>query len=193
MSPFRWPHTSAQGRAPQQSSPGQRRLPAGPTHSQDPGDLTCSQPNTLLSHQPPVPAPPPLSALFLTQASPPPQELQPGSSHGAPLGLGPHLRDGANPGRRLPCAARRTATPRTPARAGSRAAIQAPRQVPGEGRDLPQSANERAGRSRPLPDVRPRRRSPEWAGPGRKPGPPTGLSELCWALATSSFWRKALP
>lgn len=168
-----------------------------PTKGQDPGGLTCSRPDTFPSHQPPGTLPAPSPRPVPNTASPPlPQELQPGPAHGAPLGLGPHLRDGADPGRLFPRAARRAATPGPPARTGSRAAIQAPRQVPGERRDLLQSANERAGRARwapRLPDV-----TPVGAGPRTLQGADLGgrqlmrLSKLGRALVTSSFERKTL-
>lgn len=69
---------------------------------------------------------------FLNQLSGLSQELQPGSAHGASLGLGPHLCNREDLGRSFSCTTRRAATPRPLARAGPCAAVQAQRQVPGE-------------------------------------------------------------
>ena len=69
------------------------------------------------------------------------QELQPRSAHGASLGLGPHLCNGADLGRSFSCTTGRAATPRPLARASPCASIQAQRQVPGE---------ERVGQMQPM-------------------------------------------
>lgn len=64
-------------------------FPGDSTHFRDPGGFTCLGPDTLPLYQTSLGARPSVSYAGFS----PFQELQPGPTHGAPLGPGPHLRD----------------------------------------------------------------------------------------------------